>query len=92
MKQKSGSRRHRIRLAPGRELRRGTQGNGHVLVCPAGPVQLNDSAANVLALCNGSRTREEIVGRVLAERHHSLADDVREFLDAARRHGWIVEK
>jgi hypothetical protein len=55
-------------------------------------VQLNDSAATVLALCNGSRTREEIVGRILAERNHSLADDVRDFLDAARRRGWIVEK
>jgi hypothetical protein len=45
----------------------------------------------VLALCDGTHTAEEIVARVLRAKDDSLADDVRAFLDAARRRGWIVE-
>jgi pyrroloquinoline quinone biosynthesis protein D len=60
-------------------------------VSPKGSVQLNESAAMVLALCDGTHSAEEIVARVLRAEDDSLADDVRAFLDAARRRGWIVE-
>jgi pyrroloquinoline quinone biosynthesis protein D len=91
MKDKQGARRRRIRLAPYRQLHKGAARRGHVLICPTGPVQLNDSAAKILALCDGTRTREEIVERAVQARDRSLAGDVRDFLDAARRRGWIVE-
>jgi hypothetical protein len=52
---------------------------------------LNDSAAMILEMCNGKHTAEEIVARVLRARGDGLADDVRAFLDAAARRGWIVE-
>jgi hypothetical protein len=58
---------------------------------PKGPVQVNETAATILSLCNGSHTREEIVARIVRERGGSLADDVRAFLSAAERRGWIVE-
>jgi len=54
-------------------------------------VQLNESAAAILALCDSTRTREELVARIVRAKDDRLADDVRAFLDAARRRGWIVE-
>jgi pyrroloquinoline quinone biosynthesis protein D len=63
-----------------------------VLVAPEGKVQLNEAAVTILRLCNGSRTREDIVAEVTQRPHGSaLAADVSEFLDAARARGWTVE-
>src|SRR5260370_5856182 len=81
----------KIRLASGHQLQKDPSGNGHLLVSPKGSVQLNESAAMVLALCDGTHTAEEIVARVLRAKDASLADDGRAFLDAARRRRWIVE-
>ncbi|HTT03435.1 MAG TPA: pyrroloquinoline quinone biosynthesis peptide chaperone PqqD [Steroidobacteraceae bacterium] len=91
MKDKSSSRRRTIRLAPGRRLRKSAARSAHVLSSPNGPVQLNETAARILALCDSTRTREEIVARILALHSDSLASDVGEFLDAALRRGWILE-
>jgi pyrroloquinoline quinone biosynthesis protein D len=66
-------------------------GSGHILLSPKGSIQLNESAATILDLCNGTYTGEEIIAHVLRERDGSLVDDVRAFLDAAQRRGWIVE-
>lgn len=63
-----------------------------MLVTRAGRVRLNATAAAILALCDGSRTRAEIVARVAGSGDPSLAADVRAFLDVARRSGWIVER
>jgi len=61
-----------------------------VLVCPDGKVQLNRIAATILRLCDGSRTRDEIVAEVarLAEGPTRIVEIV-EFLDAAHARGWI---
>jgi pyrroloquinoline quinone biosynthesis protein D len=91
MKGKTAPRGRKIRLASGHQLQTDPSGSGHVLVSPKGSVQLNESAAMVLALCDGTLTGEEVVARVLGAKDDSLADDVRAFLDAARRRGWIVE-
>ena len=81
----------KVRLAPGREIRVGPRGPP-VLVSPSGTVQLNESAAAVLALCDGTFTRQEIVAQfVRGVPEESLAMDVREFLEAALRQGWVVE-
>jgi pyrroloquinoline quinone biosynthesis protein D len=67
--------------------------DGHFLAGPTGVVQLNESAAAILALCDGTLTREQIIARVLTRsRDDSLAVDVRDFLNAARRRGWIIEE
>jgi pyrroloquinoline quinone biosynthesis protein D len=91
MKGKTASPRRKVRLASGYQLQQDALGRGHTLVSPKGPIQLNESAAMILALCDGTHTTEEIVALVLRARDDSLADDVRAFLDAARRRGWIVE-
>jgi pyrroloquinoline quinone biosynthesis protein D len=58
---------------------------------PKGAIQVNETAAAILDLCDGEHTREEIVDRIVRERGGALADDVRAFLDAAQRRGWVVE-
>ena len=91
MKDKRTGRQTKVRLARGRQLQKDPAGDGHILVGPAGIVQLNESAAAILALCNGTLTRDQIIARVLSRsKDDSLAVDVREFLNTARRRGWIV--
>ncbi len=93
MKDKASSRSGKVRLAPGRQLQKDPAGNGHFLAGPGGVVQLNESAAAILALCDGTLTREQIIARVLPRsKDDSFAVDAREFLNAARRRGWIVEE
>jgi pyrroloquinoline quinone biosynthesis protein D len=91
MKDKTSPRRRRIRLAPGHQVQKDPGRDGHVLASPTGSVQLNDTAAAILELCDGTRTREEIISRILRSRDDSLAHDVRAFLDVARQRGWIAE-
>ncbi|HJS92069.1 MAG TPA: PqqD family peptide modification chaperone [Steroidobacteraceae bacterium] len=54
-------------------------------------MRLNATAAAILAACDGSCTRAEIVTRVAGSSDPALAADVRAFLEAARRSGWILE-
>ena len=91
MKEYTVARAGKVRLAPGRQLQKDAAGDGHILISRTGPVRLNESAAAILELCDGTRTREGIVARIVRSKDDSLADDVRDFLDAASRRGWIVE-
>jgi pyrroloquinoline quinone biosynthesis protein D len=92
MKDKALSRTSRVRLVPGRQLNKDPAGDGNFLAGPTGGVQLNETAAAMLALCDGTLTREQIIARVLPRsKDDSFAADAREFLNAARRRGWIVE-
>ena len=85
-------RRLTVRLAPGRSVRSEKSADCPVLICPSGRVPLNESAARILALCDGTRTREEIIDHVMRRPLDvKLAVDVREFLDVARQRGWIIE-
>lgn len=92
MKAKRSTRRPRVRLAPAHRLLTPAAGGGPVLVTRAGRVRLNATAATVLALCDGSCTQAEIAARVAGSTDPALAADVRAFLEAARRSGWILER
>lgn len=58
----------------------------------SGRVGLNATAAAILVLCNGTYTRAEIVTHVAGTTDPALAADVRAFLEAARRSGWVIER
>ena len=92
MRAKSSTRRPKVRLAPAHRLLRPPAGAGPVLVTRSGRVRLNATAAAILALCDGTYTRAEIVTRVAGTADPALAVDVRAFLEAARRSGWVLER
>lgn len=92
MRAKSSTRRPKVRLAPAHRLLRQLAGAGPVLVTRSGRVRLNATAAAILALCDGTYTRSEIVTRVAGTEDPALAVDVRAFLEAARRSGWVLER
>ena len=80
------------RLAPGMRLQRDASGAA-VLLVPEGIVNLNDTAAAILALTDGTRDVDEIV-HVLSERfsasHDALSADVRELLNAFVARGFVI--
>jgi pyrroloquinoline quinone biosynthesis protein D len=82
-----------IRLAQGFRLDGdGTRAGGTVLVSPEGRVQLNLIAAAILTLCDGTRSREDVVVEVLRNSPTSTrAAEIREFIDVAIERGWIAE-
>jgi hypothetical protein len=73
----------------GRVLTRGSRGL-HLLRCPGGLVPINGRAAAILTLCDGSRSRREIIDQ-LCGAEPDAAQLVSEFLDAARKSEWITE-
>ena len=63
----------------------------HVLLIPEGVVKLNPTAAEVLALCDGERSLDDIAG-VLRARYEGadVRDDVRELVEAMTQRGLVV--
>ncbi len=92
MENRAVMRRTKNRLAPGRQTSVEWREDRPVLVQPGGAVQLNESAAAILELCDGTRTREEVIAEFLANpAYRELGEDVRDFLEAALERGWIIE-
>lgn len=78
-----------VALARGVRLQWEPAQQARVLLYPEGMVQLNESAGDILALCDGRTTAELIdeLGRRFPDA--DIADDVVEFLIDARRQGWV---
>jgi pyrroloquinoline quinone biosynthesis protein D len=82
----------RPRLATGARLRYDEVREEHLLLVPEGAVRLNPSAAEVLELCDGERSLDEIVGVLTARYEGSdLAADVRGLVDAMAQRGLVVD-
>jgi pyrroloquinoline quinone biosynthesis protein D len=63
----------------------------HVLLVPEGVVRLNTTAAEVLELCDGERSLDEIVSALSARYDgFDLRDDVRGLLDAMTQRGLVI--
>lgn len=82
----------RPRLVTGARLRYDEVRAEHLLLVPEGAVRLNPTAAEVLELCDGERSLDDIVG-VLAARYAGvdLRDDVRGLVDAMAQKGLLVD-
>ncbi len=82
----------RPRLVTGARLRYDEVREEHLLLVPEGAVRLNPTAAEVLALCDGERSLEDIVG-VVSERYDGsdVGDDVRGLVDAMTQKGLLVD-
>jgi len=82
----------RPRLATGVRLHRDKVREQDVLLFPEGALVLNETALEVLELCDGERTLDDIAG-VLSERYEGadVKDDVSELLDGIGARGLVVE-
>ena len=78
-------------LAIGTRLQFDDVRDQHMLLVPEGVVNLNESAVEVLQLCDGNRTVAEII-ETLRERYGGadLGDDVLELIDGIAEKGLIV--
>jgi pyrroloquinoline quinone biosynthesis protein D len=82
----------RPRLMTGARLRYDEVREEHVLLVPEGVVRLNPTAAEVLELCDGERSLDDIVGALSARYDGAdLGDDVQELVDAMAQRGLVVD-
>ena len=82
----------RPRLATGARLSYDDVREEHVLLIPEGAVRLNPTAAEVLELCDGERSLDDIVGALSARYEGAdLRDDVVELVDAMAQKGLLVD-
>jgi coenzyme PQQ biosynthesis protein PqqD len=82
----------RPRLATGARLQYDEVREEHLLLVPEGAVRLNATAAEVLELCDGERSLDDIVG-ALVERYDGadLDGDVRGLVQAMAAKGLVVD-
>jgi len=82
----------RPRLVTGARLRYDEVREEHLLLIPEGVVRLNPTAAEVLELCDGERSLDDIAGALSARYQGAdVHDDVRELVDALARRGLVVD-
>ncbi len=82
----------RPRLLTGARLRYDEVREEHVLLIPEGVVRLNPTAAEVLQLCDGQRSLDDIVGALSARYEGAdVRDDVLELVDAMAQRGLVVD-
>jgi len=82
----------RPRLVTGARLQYDDVREEHVLLIPEGAVRLNPTAAQVLELCDGRRSLDDIAGALSARYDGAdVRDDVRELLDALTQKGLVVD-
>ena len=62
----------------------------HVILYPEGMVELNQSSAEILKLCDGAHKLDEIV-TALEQKFSTtgLSNDISNFLNVAIQNGWI---
>jgi coenzyme PQQ biosynthesis protein PqqD len=82
----------RPRLVTGARLRYDEVREEHLLLIPEGAVRLNPTAAEVLELCDGEHSLDDIVG-ALAQRYDGadLRDDILELVGAMEQRGIVVD-
>ena len=80
-----------ISISLGHRLQWEKAQNSFVLLYPEGMVTLNESSSEILKLCDGTRSEEEIIA-VLEKRFPNAAveEDVYQFLKDAYENGWIT--
>jgi pyrroloquinoline quinone biosynthesis protein D len=82
----------RPRLVTGARLRYDDVREEHVLLIPEGVVRLNPTAAEVLELCDGDRSLDDIVGALSARYEGAdVRDDVLDLVDAMAQRGLVVD-
>jgi pyrroloquinoline quinone biosynthesis protein D len=82
----------RPRLVTGTRLLYDEVRGEDVLLVPEGLVRLNPTAAEVLGLCDGERSLDDIVSTLSARYDgFDLRDDVRGLVDAMTQRGLVID-
>ena len=82
----------RPRLVTGARLLYDEVREENMLLVPEGAVRLNPTAAEVLELCDGERSLDDIVGALSARYEAAdVRDDVLELVDAMAQRGLVVD-
>ena len=82
----------RPRLVTGARLSYDEVREEHVLLVPEGVVRLNRTAAEVLELCDGERSLDDIVGALSVRYGRSeLRTDVEALVDGMTQRGLVVD-
>ena len=83
---------NRPRLVDGARLQYDDVRDEHLLLVPEGAVRLNETAAQVLELCAGRRSLDEIAA-ALSQRYSGadVGADVRELVGGLVEHGLVVD-
>ena len=83
---------NRPQLVTGARLRYDEVREEHLLLIPEGAVKLNETAAQVLELCDGGRSVEDIAGTLSARYDGAdVGDDVRGLIDGMAARGLVVD-
>lgn len=79
-----------VKINPNFQFQWEEKQNCFVLLYPEGMVQLNQSAGEILNLCDGKNSVEDI-NRLLCEKFEmsDLTTDILSFLDEAKKRNWI---
>jgi pyrroloquinoline quinone biosynthesis protein D len=81
---------NRPRLVDGARLQYDDVREEHLLLIPEGAVRLNETAAQVLELCDGRRSLEDIAATLSARYDGAdVAGDVRDLLDGMGERGLV---
>jgi pyrroloquinoline quinone biosynthesis protein D len=82
----------RPRLVTGARLRYDEVREEHLLLIPEGVVRLNPTAAEVLELCDGERSIDDIAGALSARYDGAeVRDDVLELVGAMAQRGLVID-
>ncbi len=82
----------RPRLVTGARLRYDEVREEHLLLVPEGAVRLNPTAAEVLELCDGEHSVDEIIGVLIARYDGAdVSEDVRGLVEAMSQRGLLVD-
>jgi pyrroloquinoline quinone biosynthesis protein D len=83
---------NRPRLVDGARLQYDDVREEHLLLIPEGAVRLNETAAQVLQLCDGERSLEDIAAELsLRYSGADVGDDVREMLGGLHEQGLVID-
>ncbi len=81
-----------IKFSPMHRLQWEEAQQKYVILYPEGLVELNESSAEILQLCDGSRNINQIVAELEEMFSASdLKDDINSFLEVALKNGWIEQ-
>ena len=81
-----------IKFSPMHRLQWEEAQQKHVILYPEGMVELNQSSAEILKLCDGTRNLAQIASELEQKFATSgLINDITAFLEVALKNGWIQQ-